>query len=311
MADPIPLYFRGIHRPAPAIAHALDPDRCSPMTPAAAASHRPPRQHPCPGRALLGVCLAVCLAGALAPAAAPAATLQLVGPPGARIALDDHPLGMLPLQGDLELAPGVYRVTCELRGHQDLEQVVVLSEPDSWLHVRLRPVPVRRGAVIGSSLIFAGLGQWHGGATWRGWLYFLGEAGGLATAIAGEVQRATAKDDYEIALASYRSALDDQEIAFWRAKSDAAYQDVQDYEDLRNTGLLIAAGSWVVSLLDAWLLVPAVDAGPGLVPPGAPRAGGGPGLTDVDLAELDLAPARGAGHRADRRAVHAAVTLTF
>jgi len=233
--------------------------------------------------------------------AAPAATLHLSGPPGAAVSLDGRDLGLLPLASAVELPAGVYTLRCTLRGYQDLEQTVVLGEPESWLHLRLRPVPLRRLEAVESSLLFAGLGQWYRDDTWRGWLYFLGEAGGLLTAVAGEVQRTTFRDDYLNYRDNYRSAIDGQEIAFWRAEATAAYADMEDMKNLRNTGLIVAGSAWLLSILDAWLLTPTVDLGPGVIPPGAWRDG------------PDHAAGRGqlAGMVPEPGGAHAAVTLTF
>jgi hypothetical protein len=224
-----------------------------------------------------------------------AATLQITGPPGAEVTLDGRSLGLLPLSGPMTVEPGVYLLGCRLSGHRDVEQSVVIAEPESWQHVRLRPLPLRRSEAVTSSLLFAGLGQWYRGDRWRGWVYFLGEAGGLLTAVAGEVQRENFRQDYLTFRESYESALSADQIAFWRTEADQAYRDMQDMADLRDTGLYVAAGAWVLSLLDAWLLTPSVDVGPGVVPPSAAHAAVGDDPTDL------AAPG----------AVHAGVTLGF
>ncbi len=260
----------------------------------------PPRSpHPRPS----SVCATVVSLGLLTilvATIAPAATLQLSGPPGAAVSLDGRELGLLPLGGAVDLPPGVYTLRCTLHGHHDLEQTVVLGEPESWRHVRLRPLPLRRLEAVEASLLFAGLGQWYRGDTWRGWLYFLGEAGGLLTAVAGEVQRTTFREDYLQYRENYRSALDGQQIAFWRAEAAAAYTDMEEMKDLRNTGLVIAGSAWLLSILDAWLLTPTVDLGPGVIPPGGRGAAPGHAL-DTAAAGVVPGPA----------GAHAAVTLTF
>ncbi len=56
-------------------------------------------------------------------------------------------------------------------------------------------------------------------------------------------------------------------LAFWRRTADSAYSDLQNSESLRDSGLMLAAGAWVLSLLDTWLLFPNVDVGPAPVVP--------------------------------------------
>jgi hypothetical protein len=324
MAVAIPLYFPGTAGPGAGAAASSSTPQVLPMTP----PQSPRPRLPLPGRlaslarridrigshgriGLVGLAVLAALAGpagqsAIAPATA--ATLQLSGPPGAAVSVDGRAVGLLPLAAPLDLPAGVYTLRCELHGHQDLEQTVVLGEPESWLHLRLRPTPLRRSDAVQSSLLFAGLGQWYAGSTWRGWFYFLGEAGGLLTAVAGEVQRSSLRDDYLEYRDSYRTALDDQDIAFWRAEASEAYADMQDMKDLRNLGLVVAGGAWALSLLDAWLLTPTVDLGAGVVPPRARPAEALSTAIDPDGAPSGgpaAAPATG------RPGVHAAVTLSF
>lgn len=197
----------------------------------------------------------------------PAATVELSGPDGAVVRLNDRDLGPLPLAGPLDLPAGVHTFSCRLRGHETFTKVVVISDRDQWLHLRLRPIPLKHGSAVAGSAIYAGMGQWYMGARLRGWVYFLGETGGLLTALAGELQRANFRDDYVNFQASYDGAIEESEIAFFKQKADQAYRDMKDMESLRNTGLSVAVGAYVVSLLDAWLLFPSVDVGPGMLPP--------------------------------------------
>jgi hypothetical protein len=198
---------------------------------------------------------------------ASAATLHLTGPDGAMVRLDGQDLGPLPLAGPLTLPAGVYELECRTRGYKPLIETVTLAEPESWLLLRLRPVPLERRQAVANSLVYAGLGQWYSGAKVRGWVYFAGETGGLVTALAGELQRQNHRDDYLNAKARYDAALLPDDLALWRARADRSYQDMKDMESLRNTGISVAVGAWALSLLDAWLLFPGVDIGPGLVPP--------------------------------------------
>ena len=215
----------------------------------------------------------------------PAATVELSGPGGAVVRLNDRDLGPLPLSGPLDLPAGVHTFTCRLRGHETFTKVVVVRDRDQWLHLRLRPIPLKHGSAVAGSAIYAGMGQWYMGARLRGWVYFLGETGGLLTALAGELQRTNFRDDYVNFQASYDGAIDESEIVFFKQKADQAYRDMKDMESLRNTGLYVAVGSYVVSLLDAWLLFPSVDIGPGTLPP-----------TETSL--LDPTPWRAGAHAA-------------
>lgn len=213
-------------------------------------------------RALLTVTALVCLAGTMPSLAA---TVHLSGPVGADVRLDGHRLGLLPM-ASLDLPLGVYEIECRARGYENLSQSLVITDNDVTLHVRLRPNQIRRSRAIEGSLLYAGVGQRYMGARWRGWLYTVGETVGLLTALSGEIDRQNCKDEYTNAIRQYRQAVSPATIEKWHDKAEEAYADVADAEDVRNMGLMIAAGTWAVSLLDAWLLFPSVDVGPGPVP---------------------------------------------
>lgn len=200
--------------------------------------------------------------------AAEAATVHFTGPAGAEVSIDGVELGVLPL-APLELPVGSHEVRSQARGYEKLTQALDVSDPTAVMHVRLRMLPLRRSRAVTGSLLYAGLGQRYAGADLRGWVYFAGETIGLMTALGGELSRANEEDEYINAIRNYEAAVSAGQINRWRQEADAAYQNVQDMEDVRNTGLMIAGGAWLLSLLDAWLLTPIVDVGAGAVPPAA------------------------------------------
>ena len=199
-------------------------------------------------------------------APAHAATLELAGPDGARLIINDESMSYLPLRSPLQLPAGTYVINCELPGYVPYETTVVLTT-DDWLRLRIRMTPLSRKTAWSANLPVAGLGQFYMGKTTKGWLFLLGEAGGLLTAAAGELQRSDYRKDYLLFKDRYDSALDANDITRYRRLSAQAYQDMEDAESLRNTGLLVAGVAVLLSVADAIFLFPEVEAGPGPVPP--------------------------------------------
>jgi hypothetical protein len=208
-----------------------------------------------------------CLAILLLTAPAAAATLRISGPPGGTVKINDREVGVLPLAAPLELPRGTYTVTCEARGYQDFSSTVVLGEDDAWSHVHVRPVRLSRTTAVTSNLLLAGLGQHYLGQGWRGWLYTAAEAGGLLTAMAGEIQRSSSQDDYRLYEDQYNQAISPAEIDYYRNLTAEAYAEMEDAASRRDTGLMVAAGAIVVSMLDAFIFFPGTEIGPGPVPP--------------------------------------------
>ena len=224
---------------------------------------------------------------------ATAATVQLSGPAGTSVRLAGSDLGMLPLDAPLELSPGVYEIKARKRGYERFDHILVVRDADEWVHLELRLLPLKRSRAFKGSLLYAGTGQRYMGAGFRGWIYFLGETGGLLTALAGELQRSNYANDYTNFKAQYDIAFLPEEIERFKSLADQSYADMEDMEELRNTGLMVALGSYALSLLDALLLFPSVDVGPGMVAP---------------TTSLNVRPALTSGMTSG---MHAAVTIDF
>lgn len=216
--------------------------------------------------------LALVVAGALWSlgfgALAGAATLELTGPVGVAVAIDGAAMGTLPLDGPLTLAVGKYRVTAKAQGYMPFAQTVNLTGDKSKVLLHLRLTPFSRKKALAGNLLAAGLGQFYVGEKTRGWVYLLAEAGGLVTALGAEMQRRDNRNDFLLLQERYDSTIVASEIATIRAAVDQAYLDMEDMEKLRDTGLLVAGGAIILSMLDTLFFFPsAVDLGPGPVAP--------------------------------------------
>ena len=231
---------------------------------------------------------------AVLPVTAPAATLEITGPPGASLVINDQDMGFFPLDGPLDLPSGTYTLKSELRGHIGYEQTIKLMGDDDWQRVAVRLIPFSRKTAWSSNLLFAGLGQHYLGKSTRGWIYNAAEAGGLLVALLAELDRDNLSKDYLDLQEKYNSSINADDIIRFREEADQAYNDMKDKEDLRNTGLMVAGGAIVISILDAIVFFPSVEAGAGPVP--------------LDTGALDSRPWTDPN---PLTAVHAAVRLEF
>ncbi len=224
---------------------------------------------------------------------AAAATLELTGPAGAVVSLNDRPLGQFPLDGPLDLPPGNYEIRCNLKGYAPYQHKVRLTSIKDWQRVAVRLLPFSRRTAWSSNLLFAGLGQHYLDHSFRGYVYNAAEAGGLLAALAGELQRSNLKNDYLKLVDQYNSTLNAEDIVRLGAEAEAKYSDMKDMEELRDTGLMIAGGAIVLSIIDALLIFPSVEGGTGPVP--------------MDTGSLDT-PWRDSE---TNNALHASLRLTF
>jgi hypothetical protein len=228
------------------------------------------------------------------PATAMAGTLEITGPPGASLVINDQDMGFFPLDGPLDLPGGVYTIKSQLQGHQDYEHTVKLVGDGAWQRVSVRLVPFSRKTAWTSNILFAGLGQHYLGKSTRGWIYNIAEAGGLLVALMAEMDRNNLAKDYQELEDLYNSTINAEDITRYREEADQAYSDMKDAEDMRDTGLMVAVGAIAVSVLDAIIFFPSVEAGAGPVP--------------MDTGSLDIGPWNGANPLST---VHAAVRLEF
>ena len=210
--------------------------------------------------------LAVTLLLLAIPLNSAAATLDITGPAGASVVVNNHIMGFLPLSQPLTLPPGVYTVKSELPGHILFETVVTLSDTKDRQRLHIRPIALSRKTAWASNILFAGMGQHYMGKSFKGYFFNLIEAGGLLTALSGELQRGDFRKDYLLQKSRYDSAINPNDTDYYKGLSEKAYSDMKDMEKLRDTGLMVAGGAIVLSMLDALFFFPGIEAGPGNVP---------------------------------------------
>lgn len=195
-----------------------------------------------------------------------AATLELSGPAGASCVINGQDLGFFPLEGPMDLESGIYTITATMPGFFPYEKTINLESQQDWVRIHASLVPLKKSTALKSNLLFAGLGQFYMGKKAKGWTFVLAESGGLLVALAGEAQRTNYRNDYLLFEESYSASINGDEIASYRSKSETAYSNMEDMENLRNLGLMVAGGAIVLSLLDALFLFPSAEVGTGSVP---------------------------------------------
>lgn len=235
--------------------------------------------------------------------------LELEGPPGTVVTLSGRELGTLPLPGPVPLTTGEHPLMARCRGYVPFERSLLIQEDGERMRLRLRMTTLSRRDAVLYSLALAGLGQHYVGRPLLGWTLTALEVGGVVAAIGGELAYTNHRSDYLVLYDEYRNAIDEADVLAKRAAAEKSWRDMENAESLRDTGLLVAAGAVVVSVLDAWLRFPAVDAGAGPLPGqrSALDAADGP---EGALAVGADAASRAAGGVADS-AVHVGLALRF
>mgnify|MGYP001828958199 FL=1 len=241
---------------------------------------------------LIALALAVCPVTTVL-----AATVEITGPAGASLVINDQDMGFLPLDGPLELEQGTYVIKSELPGHAAYVQEIRLASQNEWRRVTIRLVPLSRKTAWTSNILFAGLGQHYLGHSFRGYVYNAADAGGLLVALMAELDRSNLRKDYLELEDLYNASINADDITRYREEADQTYSDMEDAESLRNTALLVAGGAIVVSIIDALIVFPHVEGGAGSVP--------------LDTGMLEDGMFDSGPWAASTTAVHAGVKLEF
>ncbi len=218
------------------------------------------------GKTFTNTLLAVILLLSALPAAAQAASLEITGPDGATVVINGHIMGFLPLVQPLTLGPGIYEIKSDLPGYLPFETTVTLANKKDWQRLHIRPIPMSKKTAWTSNLLFAGMGQHYMGKPIKGYFFNLMEAGGLLMAFSGELQRSDFRKDYLLQKNKYDLAINPVDQEYYQGLAENAYSDMEDMEKLRDTGLMIAGGAIVLSILDTLLFFPGIEVGPGEIP---------------------------------------------
>jgi len=205
--------------------------------------------------------LVLILCVATLPGNVPAATLELVGPPGAVITIDGDIIGELPLPDVVTLSAGQYVIEAALKGTEPFERPIDIRKKDEHLVVNIRMTPLSRRDAVLTSLLIAGQGQRYEGRPGLGWALTITEAAGLLVALVSETQVQNHRSDYLLAEGVYREAISTAEIDAARADVQRLFDDMSSAADRRDAAILIAVGAVAISVIDAVVRFPALDAG--------------------------------------------------
>jgi PEGA domain len=184
---------------------------------------------------------------------ASAATLDISGPTGARLWVDGFEVGVLPLSEPVAVDKGAHTLQLRLGGFEDhVEEVRVITD-DANMVLNLSLLPLQRWRAVTYSALLGGLGQHYEGHSLRGWTMMGLQVAAAAVAAYGESKFQSGRDDFEILDRKYDAAVAPSEIASLREQRDAAYEDMDSAESIRNMALagVVAVGLW--SVVDAWL----------------------------------------------------------
>ncbi len=207
------------------------------------------------------IALALYLGIAMAPGLSTGASLELTGPPGTLISIDDEIIGTLPLAEPIKIRTGDHTLVASLQGAELFERNVSVHKSNEQLTIHVRLSPMSRRSAVLSSLVLAGSGQRYEGHSKMGWGLTLAEVGGLAFALISDSQVQNHKNDYLLAQDVYNNAITQTDIDAARVDMQTIFDDMDSAVSQRDAALMIAVGAVAVSVIDAFVRFPALDAG--------------------------------------------------
>jgi hypothetical protein len=190
---------------------------------------------------------------------ATASTVTITGQAGLTVQLDGATLGTLPLE-PLNIQSGNHTLSVAQHGFEPFIRNFSAGSKNDIITINIVLTKIIRKEAILYSLTFAGLGQRYQNKPVLGWTLTAIEAGGLLMGLLSEMEMKNNNKDYLVAKSSYDLAVNEEDIAYWRAETESIYQSISDTEALRNSSLAIATGAVLVSLLDVIFRAPSFDA---------------------------------------------------
>lgn len=184
--------------------------------------------------------------------AASAALVEIVGPPETGVYLEGERIGTLPLSQPLEFERGDYSLEFRLPGHVVGRERVRVREDSAEILLQIDLLPLSRWRSVGYSAVLGGLGQLYQRRTKTGWTMMGLQVAAVSVAAWAETEFQSHQDDFEIADGKYFDAISPSEIERLRAERDAAYDDMETSETIRNAAIAGAVAVGVWSVLDAW-----------------------------------------------------------
>ncbi len=177
-------------------------------------------------------------------------------PPGALVTLDGafRLTGTTPVESRQGLE-GKFKVTVEKHGFEKYKSIVFLQSGKALaLNIRLKPRT--RFKAASRSLLIPGWGQSYGGQKFKGALFFLLTAGGVAAYLIADNDFDDKRDRYDRLYDEYKSAdvYEDKQRLYQTMLN--ARKDAYDAENTRRITIGATIAAWGISLLDTLLFFP-------------------------------------------------------
>ena len=177
-------------------------------------------------------------------------------PPGALVTLDGALMltGVTPVNFKQGL-DGKFKIKVEKQGYESYKSSVFLqSGKATTLNIRLKPKT--RFKAVSRSLLIPGWGQMYGGQKFKGTMFLLLAAGGVASYLIADSDFDDKQEEYDRLNGEYQSAVTySEKERLYPILSDAR-KDAYDAENIRRITIGVTIGVWGLSLLDALLFFP-------------------------------------------------------
>jgi hypothetical protein len=177
-------------------------------------------------------------------------------PPGALVTIDGALIltGVTPVLFNQGL-DGKFKIRVEKHGYESYKSSVFLqSGKATTLNIRLKAKT--RFKAASRSLLIPGWGQMYGGQKFKGVMFLLLTAGGVASYLIADADFDDKQDEYDRLNDDYRNAGTYAEKERLYPMLSAAKKDAYDAENLRRITIGATIGIWGLSLLDALLFFP-------------------------------------------------------
>jgi len=182
-------------------------------------------------------------------------TLFLIPKPNdAFIYLNGRLLDQVPASG-LKLFPGDYHLSASRPGYEGQLKRVQIT-PNEGISLQLELPPKTKQKAMLRSLLFPGLGQRYGEKYTRQYVFSILEISTLAGILISDLIYDAKVEDYTTSRDEYLNAISEASIISSKLAMDDAYNDLETVKNWRQTFVVAAVGTWILSILDAAIFKP-------------------------------------------------------
>jgi hypothetical protein len=167
------------------------------------------------------------------------------------VRLNGRPVGRLPVP-HMEIKAGKNKFEFHRKGFET-KKVSIQPNAQDTIRLRVEQKPLRKTKAVVYSFLIPGGGQLYRKNFLKSALFSFSESSCMVMCLLYDDRMKMDISEYDIRRAAYSESMDDDQIESLRMNMHAAYEKVEKSESMRNAFIYIAAGLWLLNIIDSYV----------------------------------------------------------